>query len=183
MSKRENGWEGERRREREEKKRENKGKVMRRWDEPVLVNEQDIEPILRVLRRPIQIDPPIDQLIHEAIVPDIPHPIQRELCVSLLQEDGFDFEAVFERFDVVGCLTGELHAAEVVDEAGGGEDVEGAEGSFLRKRDKEGGGGRGGETKRVGARSETVMWKENAPNRHLEGHRGCRESRKPEARR
>jgi hypothetical protein len=84
-------------------------------NEPVLMNEQNIEPILRVLRRPIQVNPPIRQLIHEPIIPDVSHPVQRKFGVSFLKEDRLDFETVFEGFLVVGCLAWEFHTTEVVD--------------------------------------------------------------------
>lgn len=101
---------------------------------PVLVHEDDVEPVVRVLGGTVQVDPPIGQLEHEPVVANIAHPVQRQLRLSLLQQDWFHLQAVFERFFVVRGLAGEFHPAEIVDQAGRGQDVEGAEGAFLPGR-------------------------------------------------
>ena len=99
---------------------------------PVLVHENDVEPVVRVLGRTVQVDPPVRQLEHEPVVPNVTHPIQRQLGLALLEQDWFHLQAVFERFFVVGRSAGKFHPAEIVDQARGREDVECAEGAFLQ---------------------------------------------------
>lgn len=95
------------------------------------MNEENIEPVLSSVSRSEQLDTIVVQFVVEPRISDVAHPVQRQLGVSLLEEDGLDLETVLASFIVVESCTWELEAAKVVDESGRGEEIESTEGSFL----------------------------------------------------
>lgn len=106
------------------------------WRVPVLVHEQDVEPVVGVLGGRKHFDSAVLRLAMEALVANVTHAVQRELGGSLLQKDGLDLEARPASFFVGGGGTRKFEAPEVVDEAGGREDVKSAESSFLQTQNR-----------------------------------------------
>ena len=65
------------------------------------MNEEKVEPFLRIIFRFPQCDSSILHLIMKSLIPNIPNSIQRQFSRSFLQQDGFDSDTTFlNRFGV-----------------------------------------------------------------------------------
>lgn len=83
-------------------------------DRPVLMNEDEVEPIVLVVLGPQHLDASMLELLIESLVLDVADPVHGELGRALAKEDGRDDEPLLR--PVGALLVGEkIRLAEVVD--------------------------------------------------------------------
>lgn len=107
---------------------------------PILMNAQDVEPIILTLLRPIHPNAIRSQLVMHALILDVAHAVERDFGITLLQQHRPDTDAyVRETAGVRSLLAGfgrnvvvrgKLDFAKVVDEARDGEDIQSGQGSL-----------------------------------------------------
>ena len=94
------------------------------------MDEEQVEPLVHVLRRPKHADPVLAHLGMEALVPDVAHAVHCELCLALAEQDGFHLDPALARLLVRRRVPRQLLPPKVVDEPARRQHVERAEGTL-----------------------------------------------------